>query len=339
MDEYGAYGLSVEKIKSILDSQIQCEQFVVAYSAGMDSHVLLDLVVKAVQPHNIKVSALHIHHGLNPKADDWANHCEKICAELKVPLTVLWVDAQNYDGRSPEEVAREARFSAFEQYLKPGDCLLLAHHADDQAETILLRLFRGSGPTGLSGMTAHVQLAGNDLLRPLLQFSKKEIQDYAVQHKLSWMDDDSNQNCRFDRNFLRQEILPKLTTRWPRVVKSVTRAGALCLETVTAVQILAKEDFLKSLGKTQNSLSVPALLKLEPARRRGVIRHWLASLNCLPLSLDHMLRLDEEVLQAKSGAKPRLKIGNHEIQRVKKELILITLAIPGKKKVKVSAVP
>lgn len=278
--------------------------------------------------YDVQVSALHIHHGLSPKADDWAKHCEHICSEVKIPLTVLWVDAAVYEGRSPEEVAREARFKAFEQYLKPTECLLLAHHAEDQAETILLRLFRGAGPTGLSGMTERSRIGAADVLRPFLSVSKQDILEYAKQHQLSWIEDESNHNPRFDRNFLRNEIVPKLTARWPRVIRSVNRAGSLCLETATAVQVLAKEDYGTVLGTLENSLSVPGLLNLDTARRRGVIRYWFLQQGSLPPSREHMERIDAEVLGAKPDKHPKLKLGEYEIRRKQKNLMLIRLSVP-----------
>lgn len=311
--------------------------FVVGYSGGVDSHVLLHLAKTASDISgnpDIHISALHIHHGLSPKADDWAKHCEQICSEAKIPLTVLWVDAQVYEGRSPEEVAREARFQAFEQYLKPTECLLLAHHAEDQAETILLRLFRGAGPTGLSGMSERTRLGQADVLRPFLSVSKQDILEYAKHHQLSWIEDESNHHLRFDRNFLRNEIIPKLTARWPRVIRSVNRAGALCLETATAVQVLAKEDYETVLGKLENSLSVPSLLRLETARRRGVIRYWFQQQGALPPSREHMERIDAEVLGAKPDKHPKLKLGEYEIRRKQKDLLLVRLSVAGKKMIK-----
>lgn len=327
--------LSAAGVLSWLLKHTSAQHFIVGYSGGVDSHVLLDLTAKAIALNpTLKVSALHIHHGLSPNADAWAKHCEKICSNYNIPLNILWVDAENYDGRSPEEVAREARFSAFEQCLKPGECLLLAHHAEDQAETILLRLFRGAGPQGLSGMSSSSLLGEGELLRPFLTISKQDIQKYAAANSLEWIEDESNHNCRFDRNFLRHEILPKLTARWPRVLRSVGRAGALCLETATAIQVLAKEDFQRVLGKSKDTLSVPLLLTLEPSRRRAVIRLWMQTLGSLPPSRDHMDRIEKEVLNAAPDRHPKLKLGEFELKRVKKELFLVKLGVKGKKRIK-----
>lgn len=327
MDEYGTQFLTPQGISELLANHPSTTQFVVAYSGGVDSHVLLDLMAEVCLSTHLTVSALHIHHGLSKNADLWAQHCEKICAKLQVPLTVIWVDATMTEGRSPEEIAREARFTAFEKFLRPNECLLLAHHAEDQAETILLRLFRGAGPQGLGGMAERATLGEGEIFRPLLTVAKEDILKYARSRNLQWVEDESNQNTAFDRNFLRQEILPKLTHRWPRVVRSVSRSGALCLETATAIQELAKQDFMNVAGSVPESLSIVSLLKLDFQRRKAVIRFWLQLHACLPPSRDHMHRIDQEILQAKPDAKPKLKLGDYELRRHKKDLILIKLAV------------
>lgn len=292
----------------------------------MDSHVLLDLVVAAFRTRTegepiIEIGAVHVHHGLNAHADAWVLHCERVCAALQIPLVVLWVDATPVAGESPEEAARLVRLKAWEDFLQEGQALVLAHHQEDQAETILLRLFRGAGPLGLGGMLQKSHLGKHEVLRPLLEYDKQDLVAYAKARGLEWIEDDSNTNQRFDRNFLRHAILPHLRARWPRVVRSVSRAGALCLETATAVQVWAHEDFESVQGTGTNALSVKKLLLLDAMRRKGVIRYWLQFLGFLLPSRNHLERIDKEVLKAKSGAKPRLKMSDYEIRRQKDELL------------------
>lgn len=302
------------------------KKYWIGFSGGMDSHVLLDLLVQAFRSNKegeapIEIGAIHVHHGLSPKADAWVLHCEQVCAALQVPLVVLWVDATPVEGESPEEVARIVRLKAWEHFLQKGEALLLAHHQNDQAETILLRLFRGAGPLGLGGMLPKSNLGPHEVIRPLLEYSQMDLMAYAKTRGLEWIEDESNTDRRFDRNFLRHEILPNLMARWPRVVRSVSRAGALCLETVTAVQVLAYEDFLRVQGRSESALSVKALLELDPVRRKGAIRYWLQHLGFLLPSRDHLERIVREILNAKAGATPRLKMGNYEIRRLKDELL------------------
>lgn len=323
--------LNTETLLKILQEQTSCKRFWIAYSGGLDSHVLLDLMLQISQhskslhgseENTIKIGAVHVHHGLSPHADAWVTHCSAVAAECQIPFTVLWVDATVRDGGSPEEVAREARFSAFENFLQAEECLLMAHHAMDQAETILLRLFRGTGPLGLGGMPMHGKLGRGEFLRPLLFTPKETLKDYAMQRELKWIEDESNLNTRFDRNFLRQEVLPLLVARWPRVLRSVSRAGALCLETATAVQVMASSDYLTVKSTVPDQLSVAKLLELDLIRRKAVLRYWLQQLGVALPSLAHLERIDREVLQAKAGAKPRLKISDYEVRRERDNLLL-----------------
>ncbi len=299
----------------------------VAFSGGLDSHVLLDLLVCAVaNMPGFQIGALHIHHGISRFADVWAAHCEKICLDYKLPFKVLSVNGKVTDGSSPEAVAREARFAAFSHFFNQNvdqnQALLLAHHQTDQAETILLRLLRGSGPLGLGGIRSKVLLGKGELIRPLLAVSKEVILAYATQKKLNWIEDDSNQDTRFDRNFLRREIMPLLKARWPHAVHSITRGGALCFEAAMASEAIAAEDLENVKGLVADSLSVSSLVALGRFRRWGVIRCWLQGLGHALPSRAHMERIDREVLMAKSGAKPRLKIGLYEIHRLKDTLIV-----------------
>lgn len=299
----------------------------VAFSGGLDSHVLLDLLVRAVaNMPDFQIGALHIHHGISCFADAWAAHCEKICLDYRLPFKVLYVNGKVADGSSPEAVAREARFAAFSHFFDQNagqnQALLLAHHETDQAETILLRLLRGSGPLGLGGIRSKALLGKGELIRPLLEISKEAIISYAKQKKLNWIEDDSNQNTRFDRNFLRREIMPLLNARWPHAVRSFNRAGELCFEAAMASEAIAAEDLETVKGLAADSLSVSSLLALERFRRWGVIRCWLQRLGHALPSRAHMERIDREVLRAKPGAKPKLKVGLYEIQRLKDALIV-----------------
>ena len=313
--------LALQNIQQLTNAKVLW----VAFSGGRDSHVLLDLLVRALregelQNNFIELGALHIHHGISHFADDWVQHCENVCLQYEVPFKVRYVNGKVWGGQSPEAVAREARFSAFQQCLDQNQALLLAHHAADQAETILLRLLRGSGPLGLGGMREKISLGKGELIRPLLKVSFEAIVEYAKCRKLQWIEDDSNGDTRFDRNFLRSEVMPLLKARWPQAVRSTNRAGELCFEAAIAAQRLAVQDLETVKGCVVDALSVARLLALDSLRRREVVRYWLQRLGHALPSRSQMERIDREVLMAKPGAKPRLKIGLYEIKRERDEL-------------------
>ncbi len=329
MDRNGDLILTPELVLQNIQKLTTAKVLWVAFSGGRDSHVLLDLLVQALREGSLKsIGALHIHHGISNFADAWVEHCEKICLQYRIPFKVLYVDGKVRDGQSPEAVAREARFSAFEKFLDQNleqnldqnQALLLAHHAADQAETILLRLFRGSGPLGLGGIREKAKLGKGELIRPLLTVSFDAIVEYAKHRKLTWIEDDSNTDTRFDRNFLRREVMPLLNARWPHAVRSINRAGELCFEVAVVSETIAAQDLEVVKGLTVDTLSVSRLLALDSIRRRGAIRYWLQRLGYALPSRSHMERIDREVLMAKPGAKPRLKIGRYEINRYKDEL-------------------
>lgn len=317
--------LTTEWLLSTLQSLTNSKHFWIGYSGGLDSHVLLDLTAKIRIKHaEYQISAIHVHHGLSQYANEWALHCEAVCRSLQIPIIVQRVNAAVTLGRSPEEVAREARFKAFASHLGQQDCILLAHHADDQTETILLRLFRGAGPTGLSGISSHSKFGvhENEIARPLLSVSKEILLEYGKINNLQWLEDESNENLRFDRNFLRHEILPRLKTRWPKVVRSINRSAALCFEAANAGLELAASDWINVQGLAEGSLSVSQLLALGSTRRRGVIRYWLQKQNFALPSHEHLLRIEHEILRAKPDAHPQLKIGNYKLKRRKNDLIV-----------------
>ena len=188
---------------------------VVAYSGGMDSHVLLHALVDLRQRHGWRLRAIHIDHNLQPAAADWAAHCAGVCKELAVPLAVERVSVTQVAGDGLEQAARRARYQALVRQLTAGEVLLTAHHRDDQAETLLLQLLRGSGVRGLAAMAPLTERGGSRLARPLLRWGRAALAEYARSMALNYINDPSNGDAAFARNFLRHEILPVLASRWP----------------------------------------------------------------------------------------------------------------------------
>lgn len=251
----------------------------VALSGGMDSVVLLHSLV--LQERFSSIRALHINHQLSDNADSWQRHCETLCASLEVPLTCISVDVLSALGTNLEGLesrARNCRYEAFEKDIAVGETFLLAHHADDQYETMLLRLMRGAGPSGLSGIPARRGLGLGSLYRPLLALPRQALHDYAQASQLSWVEDESNQDSRFDRNFCRNEVLPLLATRWPGYRSCWAKSSQLLGEADELMQALAEFDIADAATEDSSVLNLGTLQLLSQSRLRNAIRYWLHSL-------------------------------------------------------------
>ncbi len=273
----------------------------VGYSGGLDSTVLLHLLGTSDRSGGLR--AIHVHHGLHPDADRWSAHCERICAALEVPLAVVRVNVLR-DGDGPEAAARAARFAAFAAALAPGEVLALAHHRDDQAETFLLRALRASGPDGLAAMRRWRAFATGRLWRPLLDFDRDALLAYARTRGLEWIDDPSNADHAFDRNFLRQCVLPLLRERWPHAADALARSAALCGQ---ANDLLADGDAVAIADVATadpHCLSRAKLRMLPEARRARVLRRWIADLDLPPLPANGIERIEGEILHARPDAEP-----------------------------------
>jgi tRNA(Ile)-lysidine synthase len=290
-------------------------RWVLGFSGGLDSTVLLDLVhaLQKTLPDTPPVLALHIHHGLSPHADSWAAHCRAQCAVRGVPVEVLPVQVDTGAGRSVEEAAREARYQAFASRLEVDDMLLLAHHADDQAETLLLRALRGAGPVGLGAMAARRAMAAGRLLRPLLDVPRAALLAWARGHGLAWIDDESNADARFDRNYLRLEVLPRLAARWPGYLDTLGRTARWQRESAGLLVELAEQDAARAVDAC-GRLSVAALLALSAPRQRNLLRHWLATL-ALPMPSEAQLAQIQAAALAAEDAQPRVHWGGAEVRR------------------------
>lgn len=250
-------------------------RLIVAFSGGLDSHVLLHALVALRARYPLDLAAVHVDHGLQPTAGAWSRHCVRICASLGVACTVESVRVEA-GAHGLEAAARAARYDALGRHMAPGRVLLTAHHRDDQAETLLLQLLRGAGVRGLAAMPASTSFRGGRLVRPLLPFSRQALQVYARAHDLQWVEDASNEDRRFARNFIRHEIMPRLTQRWPAAAGKLVRAAENAAEAAAVLDETARAD-LEAAGQGDGSLRISTLCRLSGARRRNLLRHWIAA--------------------------------------------------------------
>lgn len=295
------------------------------YSGGVDSHVLLfALSCAREQLSGIDIQAVHVDHQLSPLSSQWSEHCRRVCAQLQIPYRSIVVDAKAAPGQSPEAKARESRYAAFQSLLKPHHCLLTAHHQDDQAETVFLQLLRGSGPRGLAAMPRVSRFAQGYLARPLLDVSREQILQYARQQGLQWIDDISNDNPVFDRNFLRLQVLPVIRQRWPAMAKTVSRAAQLCADTIGILDQVAQEDLRQVTDGDAERLSIRRLLQLGRERQHNVVRAWLNHLDLPCPSQKTLHHLWQQVIEAAPQATPHLQWPGGEVRRYRDHLFAMT---------------
>ncbi|CAM8434365.1 MesJ tRNA(Ile)-lysidine synthase MesJ [Candidatus Methylopumilus universalis] len=308
---------------SLPTSHKKIKTMTLALSGGVDSVVLLHLLHQLQNRQNFTLKASHVHHGLSKNADKWVKFCEKLCTKLSVPLDVHYIKLPQKKSLGIEGEARQLRYEKLLQ--SKTDLVVLAHHEDDQAETFLLQLIRGAGVKGLSSM-AHFD-DSRRLWRPLLNASRTDIETYAKKHKLKWIEDESNQNINFDRNFIRSNVLPILKNRFNHIIKVISRSSSHLAEAQNLLDDLAKID-LKSYLKSnnyKNKLQVKTLDELSNSRAKNLLRYWLEINNQMMPSRDLLDELLRQVLTAKKDATIKIQLSKEfEIRRYQDEIYIVT---------------
>ncbi|MDX9740173.1 MAG: tRNA lysidine(34) synthetase TilS [Gammaproteobacteria bacterium] len=289
-------------------------RFLIAYSGGLDSTVLLHAAAH-LRRELAPLCAVHIDHGLQAASASWTAHCQACCEALGVDFISRTVQVDLGGGEGLEAAARRARYGAFAELLRAGDCLLTAHHLDDQAETVLLQLLRGCGPHGLAAMAPIDDFASGLHARPLLAVERDALLDYAHAARLSWIDDPSNSDTRLRRNYLRHDILPRLRRYWPAASRTLARSARHAAAAAALLDERAAEDLTRLQGPQPDMLSVSGIASLSRARADNALRHWLHGLT-LPLPGTAQLeRIHTEVLPARVDAMPLLAWPGGEIRR------------------------
>ena len=302
---------------------------VVAFSGGVDSAVLLHLLAACRDRGIVKtLRAVHVHHGLSDLADSWQVFCQSFCDRLNIPLIVARVNLSGTSGGGVEQEARQARYEVFRQALDAGGYLLMGHHQDDQAETLLLRLFRGTGLDGLQGIPVQRSLGNGQILRPLLDVSRAEIEEYALGHQLQWIEDDSNTDEKYSRNFLRHQVIPEIEQRWPgasrrmaELTKEVTsfnsRLSGLSEQQLQQAQIYMPQWLL---GK-QPLLSIKVLQSFDVEDQRQVIRLWLKNQGFNMPGRQALEAVFQELIHAREDAEPVIRNTQYCLRRFRGYLL------------------
>lgn len=284
----------------------------VAFSGGLDSTVLLHAVSACFSG---PVTALHANHGLHKDAGLWANQCGQLCVRWNIPFSSTRLQLHE-GGDGIEAAARTARYRWFESCIEPGAVLLMAHHQDDQAETLMLRLLRGAGPQGLASMPVARPLGDGSLLRPLLDLPRRDLQAYAKDHDLGWIDDPSNADTRFDRNYLRQEVMPLLAKRWPGYRSTLSRAASQLRELSEHLPGPVLKTVYGSMGDPGFAIED---LPLEPALAALTLRQWLRERSLLA---PPAARLSEFLRQLREGTGAQLCGSDWTIERYRNAVYL-----------------
>jgi tRNA(Ile)-lysidine synthase len=298
-------------------------RLLVGFSGGMDSTVLLHALAALPEARARDLRAIHVDHGLQPDSRRWAEHCAGVCAGLGIPILVQRVQV-TVEGEGPEGAARRARWQAFREQAGHDDIIVLAHHRDDQAETVLLRLLRGAGPTGLAAMRMWSERDdGLRVWRPLLATPRAGLERHARHAGLAWLDDPGNATGEYDRNHLRHDILPALRPRWPQVDAVLAQAAermadAQALELAVAGQWLARATTLRP-----EVLALAPLSDAPRPQRWATLRLWLQRLGVPDTGAARLAQIDREVIGAAIDADPRLLLGTHVLRRFQGHLHLL----------------
>lgn len=283
----------------------------IALSGGLDSTVLLHAL--AIGQRRYSLRAIHIDHQLHPDSAKWRDHCAQVAQAAGVPFVSEQVAVSVSADAGVEAAARTARYAALKRRLGPRETLLTAQHADDQLETVLLALMRGAGVNGLSAMPVCQAFGGGWHLRPMLRFTRAQLEAWAREEKLAWLSDPSNDNQRFSRNYLRHEVIPSLRKRWPDAANSAQRSASHLGEAGDLLATLAVADLAGAA--VGSCLRVDALAKLEPARRRNLLRYWLRTLGARAPSTQKLAALEHDMLLAQDDRSPWVTWDDFEVRR------------------------
>ncbi len=318
------FDLVLIQVQAILRQVPQGDRWFVAYSGGMDSSVLLHLLyeIQKILP-NLKLSAIHINHQLNPQADAWEKHCLWQCEQYQIPCVTTKIQVERGSGESLEAAARATRYLALQQRISKDAILCTAHHQRDQAETFLLQALRGAGVKGLASMPVVTPCGLGYLARPLLRCGYDAVLAYARENQLTWVEDDSNQNMALRRNALRHQVFPVIQQHWPAYSKTLARSAQLCAQVQTVLDFYMSQELENCRGHTIDSLSCKKLLSLPDDILRACLRAWIAKQGFSLPSHRLLQKIVTDVLLASAQTNPLLSWVGCEIRRYHDQLYIM----------------
>jgi tRNA(Ile)-lysidine synthase len=292
------------------------KRWVVALSGGLDSIVTLHLASQLL-PSN-SVFAVHVNHQLQPKANDWQLFCEQLCNSYNIPIKSYVINPRGVS----ELLLRDARYDCFIDFINEDDCLLFGHHANDQAETMLFRMVRGAGSKGVSGIPAQREIGKGHLLRPLLALPKDQLERYAIQSELEWVEDPSNQSLDYDRNYLRHEVVKPLIKHWPKACEKMALSASLIEQEHQLLNSYLEEDLHKI---TQNNcFDLQAWKKLSKMKAFALLRLWLNRETQRIVSAKQLKQIDDQLINSREDAKAHSILGSYTLKRYRQSLFVFS---------------
>lgn len=316
-----------ERVADALSSIVpRGSSLLLGLSGGVDSVVLLHLLAQLSPRFSWRLSALHVHHGISPRADSWAAYCQELCAKYAIPLQVERVDINPLRAMGIEAAARQLRHAVLAR--QKVDFIALAHHRDDQAETLLLQLLRGAGVRGASAMPVlKPGHAAPSLLRPLLDIDRAELMAYASQHELRWVEDDSNEDVNYPRNFLRHRVLPVLEQRFPAYRTTLARSARHFAEAAGLLDELAAQDAIGAINDER--LSVAVLRELSGARGKNLLRYFLAARGAPIPDSTRLAEMLRQLCDAGEGAQIRIIWQDWQLRCYREHAYALPVTLPA----------
>lgn len=312
--------LSKDSFLFALNSYPTADKYRIAVSGGMDSCVLLHLFFSVKNQIEQALEAVYVNHGLNKSSDDWGNFCSEQCNKYGIDFSQLDIKGTCRPGDSLEDWARKKRYKLIIEKMSDGDILFTAHHKDDQVETFFLQALRGSGTRGLVSMPIIKKIDRGYLIRPLLNYSRNVLNDYAKNNNLSWCDDDSNRNTHYDRNYLRHNVLPQVEKRWPSYRNTITRLIDHQRESKSLLDDIAEIDMRRGYQQSNGCLDLDYMRTLGYERKKNLVLYWLSFKNLDLPNAKHVEKIVSDLILLETERSPCIDWSNVEVRRYKNKL-------------------